>query len=53
MLRKVYATLKRDSRKGDYKDLVQRDMEELEITRTDKEIENTNKNIGGSLFMKE
>ena len=43
MLRQVYETLKKDSRKGDFVDLIRKDMEELDITCTDKEIEATKK----------
>ena len=43
MLRKVYEVLKTDSRKGDFVDLVQHDLNDLEIELSENEIQNTTK----------
>ena len=39
MIRKVYIALKEDSRKGDFKELTDKDRIELEIELDDEEIE--------------
>jgi hypothetical protein len=43
MMRQVYETLKKDSRKGDFVDLVNRDLEEINIDYTEEEIMHTSK----------
>ena len=43
MIRQVYETLQEDSRKGDFLDLVNRDLEEINIDYTKEEIMHTNK----------
>ena len=43
MLRKVYEVLKIDSRKGDFVDLVQQDLNDVGLELSENEIENTPK----------
>ena len=43
MIRQVYETLKTDSRKGDFVNLIKQDMEELDIVVTDEEIQSVTK----------
>ena len=43
MIRQVYETLKTDSRKGDFVNLIKQDMEELDIVITDEEIQSVTK----------
>ena len=43
MIRQVYETLRKDSTKGDFIDLVQKDMEELCLTFTEEDIKDMNK----------
>ena len=43
MIRKVYEALKSESRKGDFVDLVQKDIEDIRIDLSEEDIKNTSK----------
>ena len=45
MIRQVYEALKRDSRKGDFVDLVTKDIDELDIQLSEEYIQNTTKPV--------
>ena len=52
MIRQVYETLKKDSRKGDFVDLVKKDLEEINIDHTEEEIMHM-KNIHWKIYVHE
>ena len=45
MIWQVYEALKRDSRKGDFVDLVTKDIDELDIQLSEEDIQNTKKTV--------